>query len=158
MTCSGSHGWPLWSFSTDKLQLLLEHSDEKLITFPSSCDVHLYFFVKCQCLFIRSCFDLICCWHSSLLTSLPLRLFLLMSSPPGQPRGSRHPLHFSVALRDIPISAITRGKHSREVLGHSYCWCLLFFFSSFLFGLFVFPWSHLVLDRGLAYLFTFHCS
>lgn len=60
------------------------------------------------------------------------RLFLLLSSPPGQPGGSRHPLRFSgVALRDIPISAITRGKHSREVLGCSYCWCLLFFFSFF---------------------------
>ena len=65
------------------------------------------------------------------------RLFLLMSSPPGQPGGSRHPLDFSsVALRDFPISAITRGKHFREVLGHLYCGCLLFFLSFFLACLF----------------------
>lgn len=57
------------------------------------------------------------------------RLFLLMSSPPGQPGGSHHPLDFScVALRDFPISAITRGKHCRG--------CLLFFLSFFLACLF----------------------
>ena len=30
-------------------------------------------------IFVCSCFDLICCWHSSLLSSLPLRLILLVS-------------------------------------------------------------------------------
>lgn len=86
------------------------------------------------------------------------RLFLLMSSPPGQPGGSRHPLEFSsVALRDFPISAITRGKHCREVLGHLYCGCLLFFFLFFwlvCFSLLKSP----VLYHGLACFFTFHSS
>ena len=88
MTKQGNRGWLAQGPTVDLCDLFVLTSCSASSTWthsvmrnslPFQAAVMYIFTSFYTSIFICSCFDLICCWHSSLLSSPPLRLILLVS-------------------------------------------------------------------------------